>query len=54
MTRHRLVWRWRRWRAAHYEWAAWLNYYRWPDPANRDRLEQARKYLRRITLDKPW
>jgi hypothetical protein len=54
MIRHRLVWRWRRWRAAHHEHIAWLAYLRWPDPVNQRRLETAAKYLDRVELDKPW
>jgi hypothetical protein len=53
VTRHHLVWRWRRWRAAHYEWAAWLAYQRWPTPHNQHNLETAAKHLDRVTLDKP-
>jgi hypothetical protein len=54
MTRHHLLWRWRRWRAAHYEWAAWVNYRRQPTARNERALELAENYLRRVTLDRPW
>jgi hypothetical protein len=38
----------RRWRAAHYEWAAWLNYHRWPSLRNQRALDFASNYVRRI------
>ena len=46
-------WRWRRWRAAHYEWAAWVEYHRWPSPGNEHALEMATNYVRRLELMKP-
>jgi hypothetical protein len=54
MTRHRLIWRWRRHMARHREYIAWLNYLRWPDPVNQRRLETAARYLDRVDCDKPW
>jgi hypothetical protein len=48
-----LVWRFRRWRARHHEHAAWVNYLRWPTPANAQRLEDYARKLDRIDAGRP-
>jgi hypothetical protein len=46
-------WRWRRWRAAHYAWAADVNYRRWPSPRNEQAQQIAAEYLRRVEAARP-
>jgi hypothetical protein len=46
-------WRWRRWRAAHYLWAADLNYRRFPSPRNGNAYLVAADYLRRVEASRP-
>jgi hypothetical protein len=49
----RLVWRWRRWRAAHHEHNARVDYWRWPSPANQRRLEDYMRKLDQIDAGRP-
>jgi hypothetical protein len=46
-------WRWRCWRAAHYAWAADLNYRRWPSARNRHAYLNAVDYLHRVEANRP-
>jgi hypothetical protein len=48
-----LVWRYRRWRAGHYEWAAWVDYLRWPSLPNQQRLARAADHLRQVEDNRP-
>jgi hypothetical protein len=50
---NRSRWRWRRWRAAHYEWAAWVKYHRWPTLANAHAFYRASSYLHQVEDMKP-
>jgi hypothetical protein len=49
----RALWRYRRWRAAHYLWAADLAYRRWPTPGNATALERAAVAARRVEAGRP-
>jgi hypothetical protein len=53
MTRARLVWRWRHWRAAHRYWAADLAYRRHPGPDTDAARLWAALSLSRIDHAKP-
>jgi hypothetical protein len=48
-----LRWWWRRWRAAHHEWAAWVDYLRWPSLGNQQRLARAADHLRQLDDNRP-
>ena len=49
----RLVWRWKRWRAAHHQWAAWIEYLRHPTSANEHRLDRADDLVRQLEDNRP-
>jgi hypothetical protein len=48
-----LVWRWRRWRAAHHQWAAWVQYLRQPTARNEQRLDRADSLCRHLEDNRP-
>jgi hypothetical protein len=48
-----LVWRWKRWRAAHHQWAAWINYLRAPTPVNAHALDRADDLVRQLEDNRP-
>jgi hypothetical protein len=48
-----LVWRYRRWRAAHHQWQTWLDYLRWPSPRNRHALDRADRLVRQLEDNRP-
>jgi hypothetical protein len=43
-----LVWRWKRWRAHHHQWAAWVDYVRSPTQRNEQRLDRADSLVRHV------
>jgi hypothetical protein len=47
------TWRWRRWRAAHHQWAAWINYLRQPTPVNAHALDRADDLVRQLEDNRP-
>ena len=49
----RLVWRWRRWRARQYVWAADVNYARCATPAAGAAWARAVDHLRHVEAAKP-
>jgi hypothetical protein len=48
-----LVWRYRRWRAAHHQWAAWVDYERNRTLANEQRLDRADDLCRQLEDNRP-
>jgi hypothetical protein len=53
LTSDCFVWRWRRWRAAHHQWAAWVQYLRHPTPANSHALDRADDLCRQLEDNRP-
>jgi len=49
----RLSWRCRRWRARHHQWAAWIEYLRWPTHNNQLRLDRADDLCRQLEDNRP-
>ena len=47
------AWRWRRWRAAHHQWAAWVQYLRWPTVRNQQALDRADDLCRQLEDNRP-
>jgi hypothetical protein len=48
-----LRWRWRRWRARHYAWAADLQFRRWPSRRNGNAYIRALDYLDHVEASRP-
>lgn len=48
-----LIWRYRRWRAAHHQWAAWVDYLRQPTARNEQRLDRADDLCRQLEDNRP-
>jgi hypothetical protein len=48
-----LAWRWKRRRAAHHQWAAWVQYLRAPTPANSHALDRADDLCRQLEDNRP-
>ena len=51
--RQQAAWRYRRWRAAHHQWAAWVQYLRWPTPTNARALDRADVLCRQLEDRRP-